>query len=255
MYPMRVIRAPVFEDNYAWILCPDDGGPSAIVDPGDAAPIEAILSDEGLSPAWVLATHHHHDHVGGIDGLIDELGPMDVIASEVDGRRIERATRFVSDGERLDVAGMEAVALLVPGHTRGSVAWCFPEEKLLFTGDTLFGAGCGRLFEGSAEEMLDSLVRLRRLPDDLRVYAGHEYTIKNLRFALELEPRNASVEKRLEIEMNRRARNEATMPSTIAIEKLTNPFLRADEPEMIAAIGERDPLSAFREMRRRRDSF
>ncbi len=252
---MRVIGAPLLDDNYGWLLCPEDGGPCAVVDPSEAEPIESILEEEDLSLAWILATHHHHDHVGGIRGLLARLGSIEVICSRADGERIEGTTLLVSDGERVGVAATVAEALLVPGHTRGAVAWHFPAERLLFTGDTLFSGGCGRLFEGSAAEMHASLMRLRSLPEETRVHCGHEYTVKNLRFALEIEPGNEHVRERLAAEEARRSSGEPTVPSTLRIEKLTNPFLRVDEPTIMRIAGRSDPVSTFAELRRRRDVF
>lgn len=251
---MRVIGIPALADNYSWLLVPDSGD-CAVVDPSEARPILDVLDEEQLSLGHILATHHHQDHIGGIGELVDCVGPVHVYCSERDAERVPRADRPVRDGERIELAGTNCEALLVPGHTLGSVAWHLPGERLLFTGDTLFGAGCGRLFEGSAKQMHESLTRLRSLPDETRVYCGHEYTLKNLSFALELDPDDERVNRRLEGEQLRTKRNEPTIPSTIGLEKQTNPFLRADAPSLMRTLGTSDPVSTFARLRERRDVY
>ena len=252
---MRIGCVPYLSDNYAWVIHSDQEEDCAIVDPGESEPVINYLEREGLTPRWILATHHHADHTGGIKSLLDEYGDVSVLCSRADKNRVPSATMGVDDEERVSVAGAEAVALLVPGHTLGSVAWWFPNEAALFTGDTLFGGGCGRLFEGSPEQMHASLSRLRALPEETAVYCGHEYTEKNLLFARGVVPDDVAVLERLEETSRKRQDGRPTIPSSIGVEKKTNPFLRAGEEPLMQAAGKSDPVSTFAELRRRRDSF
>lgn len=220
---MQAIAVPAFADNYIWLLpLPDDDGRALIVDPGDAAPVLQVLTERRLTPAAILVTHHHYDHVGGIRELRDRCaipvyGPAGIPA-EVDC--------VLGDGDRLEAWRLQVLA--TPGHTRDHL--CYAGEGLLFCGDTLFAGGCGRLFEGTAEQMYHSLEKLRRLPDDTRVYCAHEYTLSNLRFAVQVEPDNEILARRLqEVEDLRRA-GKPTVPSLLGLEKQTNPFLRCHLP-------------------------
>ena len=204
-----------------------------------------------LELRWILATHHHWDHTAGIEEL---AGPgVEVIGSEVDRERVPALTRTLADGDAIEIAGRAAICMLVPGHTRGAIAYSFAGH--LFTGDTLFLAGCGRLFEGTSAEMYDSLTRLAALPGETQIYCGHEYTEKNLTFAASVEPDNAKVHARLESVRAARARGEATVPAPLAEEKRTNPFLRCREPALRQRTGCTEPAEVFAELRRRRDSF
>jgi hydroxyacylglutathione hydrolase len=252
---MRIVGLPLLSDNYAWVLAPDAGGACAVVDPSEAEPVRAFLQAEGLALGWILATHHHFDHTGGIEGLVEAFPDVEVLCSEPDRARVPGATRTIADGETVDVAGETARALYVPGHTTGAVAWHLEAIGAVFTGDTLFTAGCGRLFEGTPEQMHASLARLAALPDRTRVYCGHEYTVSNLKFAAALDPGDDAVRERLAAETARRAAGEPTVPATLSVEKRTNPFLRAGEAAMMRILGEPEPVAAFAEMRRRKDTF
>lgn len=253
----EVIAVQAFRDNYIWLAPGPEPGLVAVVDPGDADPVIAALAARGLSPAYVLCTHHHGDHVGGLAALarhytIPVYGPA---AESIPG-----VTHPVSEG---DIVGSEAGGryrvLAVPGHTRGHVAYVGADR--LFCGDTLFVAGCGRLFEGTAFQMHASLMRLASLPPDARVYCGHEYTLANLAFARAVEPDNAAIlafERRARA---KRAANEPTIPSTIADERSINPFLRASEPAVrraAASMGGRTSdtdAAIFATLRRWKDGF
>ena len=219
-----------FRDNYIWMV--EDGTRAAAVDPGDAAPVEAFLAARGLSLAAVLATHHHADHVGGLAALARRwkcptYGPAREAIAGLDHR--------LSEGDRITVpgVGLALAALDIPGHTAGHIA--LAGADLVFCGDTLFACGCGRLFEGTAAQMVASLGKLARLPAATRIYCGHEYTLANIAFAEAVEPVNARLAERKAREAARRARGEPTLPSTLGDELATNPFLRCGEPEVVAA--------------------
>lgn len=221
---MRPVRA--FADNYIWLIeAPLAPRRVVAVDPGDAAPVIAELRRSGSSLAAILLTHHHADHIGGVAGLL-ALGAVPVIGP--DDARIGLRTRTVRDGEtcRLPELGLGFETLAVPGHTLSHIA--FWGHGALFCGDTLFSAGCGRMFEGTPAQMIDSLERLRDLPPETRVYCGHEYTASNLRFALAVEPGNeAALAHRTEVE-GLRAADAVTLPSSLGLERRINPFLRCD---------------------------
>lgn len=230
---MELIALPAFTDNYIWML--HDGTDAVVVDPGEAAPVLSALDERQLALAGILVTHHHGDHVGGIDGLRGRLkGP-------VYGPKRERIPEpFVAlvEGDRVDVLGLRFEVIDVPGHTAGHIAYFHPGRDgapILFCGDTLFSGGCGRLFEGTAEQMHDSLGRLAALPGPTRVCCAHEYTLSNLRFARAVEPGNAALARySAECEALREA-GRPTLPSTLDVERAANPFLRCAEPEVVAA--------------------
>lgn len=251
-----VLHACAFEDNYIWVLRGARTDRVAVVDPGEAEPVLALLAREGLALAAILCTHHHGDHVGGVEALrahapVPVYGPV----------RIAAVDRPVRDGERvpLDDLGVTLTVLEVPGHTRDHVAYA--GEGLLFCGDTLFSAGCGRLFEGTPEQMHRSLSRLAALAPDTAVYCGHEYTVANLRFALAVEPDNRAARDHLAECERRRARGLPTLPSTLGLERCINPFLRTAEPGVRAAAEARAGRSlraeadVFGEIRRWKDVF
>ena len=258
-----VLHVDAFEDNYIWLLTtnsPDGQGrrPVVIVDPGDEAPVFDYLEQQQLQPVAVLCTHHHWDHVGGASDIanryhIPVYGPGD--------ENITAVTHPLVDGDTVSLPELqlEFQVLAVPGHTSGHIAYYTP--GMLFCGDTLFSAGCGRLFEGTAEQMLTSLTRLAGLPDDTAVFCAHEYTATNLRFASAVEPANPEIRKRTEEVAGLRKQNLPSLPSRIGIEKRTNPFLRADQDEVKrAAEGHarhelNNKLAVFAELRRWKDRF
>jgi hydroxyacylglutathione hydrolase len=210
----------------------------------------------------VLATHHHFDHVGGNRDLLEAHPGLRVYGSADDASRIPGITDRMHDGDTIDLAGLSARVILIPAHTSGHVAYHFPTERAVFTGDTLFVAGCGRLFEGDAAQMMCSLAKLAALPDDTAVYCGHEYTEKNLRFAAMLEPGNARVQEKLARVRDERRAGRPTVPSTIADEKATNPFLRMQSPELAASarrlvpgLPADDPVALFAAVRSLKDTF
>ncbi len=253
---VQIHAVPAFKDNYIWVL--EDGRHAVAVDPGDDAPVREFLGRTGLTLSAVLATHHHADHVGGLAALAREwrcptFGPA---REEIIG-----LDRRLGDGDRIVVPGLDLLLSVfdIPGHTAGHIA--FAGEGLVFCGDTLFACGCGRLFEGTAAQMVDSLGKLARLPQATRVYCGHEYTLANIRFAEAVEPANARLKERKAREQAKRDRGEPTLPSTLAEELATNPFLRCTEPGVVAA-AERHagrhleaPVEVFAEIRAWKNSF
>ncbi|MEE8410035.1 MAG: hydroxyacylglutathione hydrolase [Myxococcota bacterium] len=251
---MKIEAIPLLSDNYAWLLVGDDGT-CAVVDPAEAGPVTERVIGGGLKLAWILATHHHWDHVGGIEDLLKSFSGVEVICSTTDRGRVPAATRFVDDGERVTVAGCEAECLHVPGHTRGAVAYHFAADEAVITGDTMFLAGCGRLFEGTPAQMHTSLARLAELPGSTRVYCGHEYTEKNMRFAASVDPDNPAVRDRLASVEKQRQAGDVTVPALLAEERVTSPFLRVTDPVFQKLAGSSNPVEVFADLRRRRDSF
>ena len=229
MPTLKVIPVQAFNDNYIWTLVKD--GNAAVVDPGDAAPVLDYLHNHQLTLTAILNTHHHADHVGGNSGLLEHFkvpvyGPHEERIPTV-SRRLREGEKFVIDG-----IGVEMAVIEVPAHTRSHIA--FYGADMLFCGDTLFAGGCGRIFEGTPAQMHSALGKLMALPDHTRVYCGHEYTLANLRFARAAEPGNPLVSAWEEQAAAQRARNEVTLPSTIGREKDANPFVRCDQPGIVA---------------------
>ncbi|HMA30337.1 MAG TPA: hydroxyacylglutathione hydrolase [Casimicrobiaceae bacterium] len=229
---MPIIPIPAFRDNYIWLL--REGRHAVVVDPGDAVPVLAYLDANALELAAILATHHHGDHVGGIADLkrrfdVPVYGPA---REAIPGR-----THALVQDDSIVVPGigLPLDVVDIPGHTAGHIAFVSPDEDLLFCGDTLFAAGCGRLFEGTPAQMWASLSKLAALPGTTRVYCGHEYTMANLRFASAVEPANPALPARVSREQAKRDAGAPTLPSTIAEERATNPFLRAEVPGVVAA--------------------
>ncbi len=230
---MKLIPLPAFADNYIWML--HDGQNALVVDPGDAQPVAEALLREGLQLRGILVTHHHADHTGGVNFLRERTGAAVYgPANEVMPEPITR----LSEGDRIQLLGREFNVIEVPGHTAGHIAYYCPDTRdtpLLFCGDTLFSGGCGRLFEGTAAQMQASLHRLASLPDATRVCCTHEYTLSNLRFAMEVEPDNPQLAAYQNHCKTLRAADIPTLPSSIAMERQINPFLRTDEPTIVAS--------------------
>ncbi|MBI2315514.1 MAG: hydroxyacylglutathione hydrolase [Betaproteobacteria bacterium] len=252
----NVVPLPAFKDNYIWVL--RDERHAAVVDPGDARPVLDYLASEGLRLSAILATHHHADHVGGVAELLRHFG---VPVYGPKGEPIATLSRALAEGERVEVPELAAIfhVISIPGHTRAHIAYYGAKD--LFCGDTLFACGCGRLFEGTPQQMCASLAKLARLPEDTQVYCGHEYTLANIRFARAVEPANAALAERERAEMRTREQDRPTLPSAIGREKATNPFLRCGEPEVAASasryLGQdvRDPVQVFAAIRNWKNEF
>jgi hydroxyacylglutathione hydrolase len=256
MSQLEIALVPCLKDNYAYLLHDRATRATGVVDPSEAAPVLAALERHGWTLSHILNTHHHWDHTGGNPELKERTGAK-VVGPRPDQARIPGIDIALDEGERWRLGEAEAEIFFIPGHTRGHIAFWFPESKALFCGDTLFAVGCGRLFEGTPQQMWRSLGKLRALPPETRVFCGHEYTQANIRFALTVEPDNAELRARASAVDRARARGMPTIPSTIGEERATNPFLRADEAAVAAGVGlaGADPVAVFAEVRRRKDSF
>ena len=259
---MRVLPVPCLSDNYAYLVICEVTGQAAIVDPSTLddtrAAIEA-LARAGQRLVEIWATHHHGDHVGGLDGVRDTFAVSCVRAFA--DPRIERVTHPLADGDTFTLGAIRVRAMHVPGHTRSALAFYCETDgdaPCVLTGDTMFAAGCGRLFEGTPADMHASLSKLAALPPETRVYPGHEYTVSNLVFAATLEPASGDVAAALERARGLRARGEPTIPTTIDDERRTNPFVRAHEPSLREGLGlpeGSDPVSVLACARKRKDVF
>jgi len=255
---VRVVTVPCLNDNYAYIVVATNGD-AAIVDASEAAPVRDAIRRERVTPRAIWSTHHHWDHVGGNEELARELG-LDVVGHASDEKRLPAMTRGVQAGDVVHVGDVTAKCLHIPGHTLGAVGYFVDggSERVVFTGDTLFCAGCGRLFEGTPAQMHASLGQLARLPPDTRVFCGHEYTENNLRFAASLEPSNADVTRARERAAKLRAGRRPTVGTTIDEERRTNPFLRVGSPELRATLGlgtDADDVTVLAAARSAKDAF
>lgn len=253
---LELLTIPCLADNYAYLIHDPDSGQTAVVDVPDAAPILAALQKRAWSLSDILITHHHADHIQGVDALRAATGAR-VLGAAADAHRLPRLDVALTEDSSFSV-GQEFVQVIeVPGHTVGHIAFHFPESHLAFTGDSLMSGGCGRLFEGTPAQMHASLTRLSALPPRTLICSGHEYTASNLRFALTLEPASATLISRKAEVASKRAQGSPTVPVPLRTELETNPFLRAHLPALKAAVGfpDADDVTVFAEIRARKDKF
>ncbi|HKY07605.1 MAG TPA: hydroxyacylglutathione hydrolase, partial [Candidatus Binatia bacterium] len=235
---MKIFQIPLLRDNYAYLLVCEKTKSAAIIDPSEADPVLNRIDQEQVTLTAILNTHHHRDHTGGNEGILARHR-VEVFGHTSDSGRIPGLTRGVDEGEEVAVGELKGKVTFIPGHTTGHIAYLFNGN--LFCGDTLFTGGCGRLFEGTPEQMHASLKKLMALPDNTKVYCGHEYTESNLRFAMSVEPKNPKLVSRFERVQGLRSRGAPTVPSTLEEEKQTNPFLRWDSKDIQAHLKSANP--------------
>jgi hydroxyacylglutathione hydrolase len=232
---LQIVRIPALSENYIWLVHDDASGETMVVDPAEAAPVLAEADQRGWQIGAIWNTHWHPDHTGG-NAAIKEAHGATVIAPAAEAARIPTADRLVAEGDRVSLGAHEAVVMEVPAHTAGHIAYHFEGDAVAFVGDTLFAMGCGRLFEGTADQMFANMQRFAGLPDETVIYCAHEYTQSNGRFALVAEPDNDAIRRRMAKVDAARAAGEPTVPTTIGAERATNPFLRAESAEKLAEL-------------------
>ena len=231
---MEIVAVPVLNDNYVWLIHNPDTAETAAVDPSVAEPVLEAAEARNLRLTQILNTHWHPDHTGGNQGIKAATGSL--IAAPAEAQKVSEVDRIVTEGDRVTVAGAEAVVWEIPAHTAGHIAYYFEDEGMIFVGDTMFAMGCGRLFEGTAQQMYANMQRIAALPGDVRIYCGHEYTLANARFAVHAEPGNAATADRLAEVGALRDAGQITLPTTVMQERETNPFVRASSWEEFARL-------------------
>lgn len=255
---MQVIPINCLNDNYCYMIVNNSGTDAVVIDPGEAYPVLIEMEKRGTNLVAILCTHHHHDHIGGVPDLLEQLPNLDVYAYYTEENRIKETNKLLTDGDQFTAGQLSFKAIYTPGHTKGSI--CYLVQDCLFTGDTVFGAGVGRLFEGTAEEMYVSIYdKICSLPEQTKLFFGHEYTMINLRFAAGVEPDNDQIRLRAEkLSENLYAGN---LPSTLAQEQATNPFFRCDQDRLVTYLERKcgkeltGNVDVFREIRLLRNNF
>lgn len=258
--PLSVLTVPTFKDNYVWLI--HNGITAVVVDPGEAAPVLAALNAHQLSLAAIVLTHRHDDHIGGVPGLLEKF-TVPVFGPRNENISIPTVTHPVAEGDNVTIPALplRLKVLDTPGHTVGHIAYVAEAQRWLFCGDTLFAGGCGRLFEGTPQQMTESLAKFTALPDSTLVYCAHEYTLSNLQFALAVEPGNQALITRMQEDKAKRDKGLPTVPSTMALEKASNPFLRYSEANIIenllarGHLTQRDPVASFAAIREWKNNF
>lgn len=256
MTRLQIHQFPCLNDNYGYLVHEPVSGTTAAIDTPEVKPILAALAEKGWKLTHILNTHHHFDHAGGNAELKEKTG-CTIIGPKGEKDLIPGIDRAVGEGEIVELGTAQARVIEVPGHTRGHIAYSFDADRIAFVGDTLFALGCGRLFEGTPQQMWTSLGKLMALPDETVVYCAHEYTQSNARFALSVEPQNPALIARAKDIDAKRSRGEWTVPTTIGLEKATNPFLRAASPDLRRTVGLETAadVDVFAETRKRKDNF
>jgi hydroxyacylglutathione hydrolase len=254
--PLELVTVPCLEDNYAYLLHDRETGVTAVADVPDAVPVQATLENLGWTLTHILVTHHHHDHIGGVDALRAATGAK-VYGAEADAARLPRLDEALKPGDVLPFAGEEIEVMDVSGHTIGHIAYFFNKHHVLLSGDSLMALGCGRLFEGTPEQMHASLSRLAALPEATKICSGHEYTQSNARFALSIDADNEDLKARSKRVDHMREEGHPTVPSTLSEELATNPFLRAGDPAIRSHLGMEtaSDVEGCAEIRARKDRF
>jgi len=257
---MQITLIPALSDNYIFLLHDPQQNIAAVVDPAEAEPVLERLAELKAHLVAIFNTHHHIDHIGGNAKLLQHFKQAKVYGGAEDRGRIHGQQVFLQEGDRVQFANRSAEVLFVPGHTRAHIAYYFEPEQVgetgeLFCGDTLFAGGCGRLLEGTPAQMVDSLSKLLNLPDNTRVWCAHEYTLKNLQFALTVDGSNSDLKARFAEVKATRSRLEATVPSILGVEKRTNPFLRWNQPILQSVVNSQDPVQTFARLRGMKDQF
>ena len=253
---LKIFIINALSDNYIYLLRNEQKNLTSVIDPGEAEPVIKFLNNKNWHLDEIINTHHHNDHIGGNDKLLS-VYKSKLIAPSYEKNRISNVDIFVSDNENVNIAGVSTNVIHTPGHTLGHVCFYMPKEKCLFSGDTLFYLGCGRVFEGTMGQMWLSLVKLRSLPDETTVYCGHEYTLSNMKFANYIESNNPLLNKvSLDIK-NKREKGLPTIPFNLGIEKKINPFLRADDDDFIQSVGLRsnNASESFGKIRLKKDNY
>ena len=253
---LKIFIINALSDNYIYLLRNEHKNITGVIDPGEAEPVIKFLNDKKWHLDEVINTHHHHDHVGGNRMLLD-IYKSKLIAPSYENARISNIDVLVSDNETVNITGISTKVFHTPGHTLGHVCFYMPEEKCLFSGDTLFYLGCGRVFEGTMDQMWLSLLKLRSLPDDTTVYCGHEYTLSNMKFAKYIDSENALLDEvSLKIE-NKREKLLPTVPFNLGVEKKINPFLKADDSVFLKSVGinGNSASESFGEIRLKKDNY
>ena len=256
MAALEIFQFLCRSDNYGVLVHDPETGDTAAIDAPDAEPVRKAAAKKGWNLTHIFITHHHGDHTQGVPDLVRQFG-CKTLGPAAERDKIPGLDIYLSDGDSFEFSGHKAQIFQTPGHTLGHICWWFEGQNLLFAGDTLFPLGCGRMFEGNAQQMWASLDKIRQLPLETRVFCGHEYTAANAKFALSIEPGNEALQVRAQAIAKLRADNKPTVPTTIALERQTNPFLRPDSAEIQASIGMvgAGPIEVFAEVRRRKDIF
>jgi len=257
---MKIYRLPVLSDNYIFLLHDRENNTAAVVDPALSEPVLNKLKELNAELIAIFNTHHHGDHVGGNQKLKEHYPNITIYGGEEDRGRIPGQQVFLKEGDRVEFSGRSAQIFFIPGHTRAHIAYYFPPSQAeatgeLFCGDTIFAGGCGRLFEGTPAQMVESISKLRKLPDNTRVWCAHEYTLNNLKFALSVDGDNADLQNRYATVEADRRQDIPTVPSLLRTEKLTNPFLRWDTPSMQKAMNATEAATVFGRLRGKKDNF